>query len=241
MKKVLTLLLAMALATSLVSCNRDKPIEQSDTNTNQSAASEGNVPTEQDEANLDLIIVSMEVDAVLSQAIVTVKNDSPLSFTGDIYATFKNAQGSFVGSDLIFVEGLPPGNSTYARIAISEIESITMEHRFENGYKFEENVNTIDATLDAALTDSLFKEFSSSFGGGGNPEYATSWFKHLVKLEVYALDDGNMATMVVKDDADEAAIQSLGNALFANFKNAFDLKKVNVVNESGETVFNKEA
>lgn len=198
------------------------------------------VPTMSSADTTDKIAVSMEFDEVLSQAIVTVENNSDYIFSGDIYVSFKNGDGTLCDNDTIFVEDLAPGNWTYARTDVDAAGPVTMEYKITDGAEFTESVVSADDwQLDEAASASLAEEFEGSFGGAGNPEWATSWYHYTTSIEVFGGADGNKAVITVSDDTPQDSSDRIGNAIFANYSDDFGLVLVTVQTESGVEVFTK--
>lgn len=200
------------------------------------------VPTMSPADTTDKIAVSMEFDEVLSQAIVTVENNSDYIFSGDIYVSFKDGDGTLCDNDTIFVEDLAPGNWTYARTNVDAAWPVTMEYKITDGAEFTESVVSADDwQLDEAASASLAEEFEGSFGGAGNPEWATSWYHYATAIAVYNGESGNKAVITVSADTPQDASDRIGNTIFANYSDDFGLVLVTVQMEDGSEVFTRAA
>ena len=138
---------------------------------------------------------------------------------------------------MIFVETLTPGNYTYARIDVDETEHITMDYNISSP-EFSEAPASTGGMLDEAASASLAEEFELSFGGAGNPEWATSWYKCVSKIDVFAADS-NYAVITVTADTDSESVDRIGNTIFANYTDEFDLARVLVVDDTGSTLFDR--
>lgn len=253
MKKMLSLMLASALALSLVSCGGSG--EQASSVPSQSTPAPESVPVSQSpettapvetasELNradtFDKIEVTMELDAMLSQAIVTISNNSTYVFDGNVSVYFKNTQGNTEKSDMIFVEDLTPGNFTYARIDLDKISEIdTMEYTISDSATFVPAPSAEGGTLDEETSQNLAADFRDGFGGAGNPEYATSWYHYVVSVEVFDSGDMKNAVVTVSDDATSDAIDRIGNTVFANYTKDYSIASVEVKTASGEQVFTR--
>lgn len=187
---------------------------------------------------LDDILVEMEIDHTLSQAIVTISNASSMTFDGNISVSFKNFSNNYVGTDMIFVEDLTAGNWTYARINISETENIEMTYNIVT-YQFTEGAAVDGGTLDEEASVALATAFENGFGGAGNPEWATRWYKYATKIEVFSAESNKYAVITVDPTADSDAIESIGNAIFGNYSKDYELARVILVDPDGNTVFDR--
>lgn len=187
---------------------------------------------------IDKIDVTMELDAMLSQAIVTVTNNSTYIFDGDVSVYFKDVQGKTQANDMIFVEELTPGNFTYARIDLEDTSVVsTLEYRISDSATFIPAPSAEGGTLDETTSQQLSADFEGSFGGAGNPEYATSWYHYVVSVEVFDSGSGKNAVISVSDAATEEAIDRIGNTVFANYTKDYGIDSVEVKTASGNQVF----
>ena len=244
-KKIFTLALSCTLLWGLAACGNDTPPADlpgvsstaSSADQHDPAQSQGTNKAAENEELLKNISVEMKTDAMLAQAIVTITNNSSMTFDGNVSVHFKNASGDSVGDDMIFVETLTPGNYTYARIDVDETEHITMDYNISSP-EFSEAPASTGGMLDEAASASLAEEFELSFGGAGNPEWATSWYKCVSKIDVFAADS-NYAVITVTADTDSESVDRIGNTIFANYTDEFDLARVLVVDDTGSTLFDR--
>lgn len=196
-------------------------------------------PAEDKEKKLDLIAVTFEPDAMTSQAIVYIQNNSDQVFTGSVHVRFYDASGSMVGEDTIYPEEVGPGSSTYARINVETAEGITMEHSFGFRYEFTDAASASEATLDEDTTQLLADEMLGSFGGAGNPEWATSWYEAIEGYEVYSTADGESYAVVIVGDASQEDVDRIGNTVFGNYAKEYGLAQVFVKDNAGTTLFTR--
>lgn len=249
-RKLACLALASAFWVTLAGCSDSAPTGETGAVTPTPTASEVIVETAEIEVQqpegsdetqelLDQLSVEMEMDQVLSQAIITVTNNSPMTFDGNIYIYFTDESGEIVDDDTLFVEDLAPGNYTYARTDVTSVGPLEMRYRVSDP-EFSEGPSAEGGTLDETASASLAEEFEGGFGGAGNPEWATSWYKYVASIEVYTADT-NYAVITVTDDADQESIDRIGVAIFANYCDDFGLSRVLVVNASGDTLFDRAA
>lgn len=252
-------LLAMLLCTSalaLAACNSEGNTSSSSVSSNSSTSdtsiseSVSSISTSADSSTQELdraetydkIQVTMELDEVLSQAIVSIQNESNYIFDGSVSVYFNDSTGKQRASDIIFVEELTPGNFTYARIDLDDIYTVhEMEYRISDNATFVPATATDHGTIDEEASKQLSSDFEGSFGGAGNPEYATSWYHFATSVEVYDAPDGKYAQITVSSDADSESIDRIGNTIFANYVYAknydLDLVSVKVITEDGTQVF----
>ena len=188
----------------------------------------------------DGVSVTMKIDEALSQAIVTVTNGGQMALSANLHVRFYDANHTTVGSDTIFVEALPAGNFSYARIKLDSVSTITMEHKFSH-VELVEGSTSEGGALDEAASAGLTEDFSLSFGGAGNPEWATSWYKYAEKIEVYAAGNEKYALVTVKADSPKDGIDRIGNTIFGNYRDDYGLTSVRLVTPDGETVFTRSA
>lgn len=188
----------------------------------------------------DKISVTMELDETLSQAIVTITNNSTYIFDGNVSVYFKDAQGKTKANDMIFVERLTPGNFTYARINLDDISVIhTLEYEISRTATFIPAPSAEGGTLDEETSQQLATDFEGGFGGAGNPEYATSWYHYVVSVEVFDTGNRKNAVITVSDDATSDAIDRIGNTVFANYARDYNIASVEVETVSGKQVFSR--
>lgn len=236
MKRIVLAFLACALLWFLVGCGDTTSAGSQDVSSVAGSSSEDDSPNY--EEFLEDISVEAKIDEVLSQAIVTVTNSSPMTFDGTVHVRFKNSSNKSVGSDTIFVEELTAGNWTYARIEISETTNVEMTYTFDK-YEFTEGFVADSGSLDEDASTALAKEFEDSFGGAGNPEWATSWYGYVTKIGVFSADSNRYAVITVSSDASSEAVEKIGNAIFGNYSKDYELMRVLVVDEEGNTVFDR--
>ena len=247
-KKLSALTLSSVLLLSLVACGNNSTTSESSSDMSSSSSSVSasqSAPAQSQETSTDTvneevlndISVEMEPDSALSQAIVTITNNSPMTFDGNVSVYFENASGDSVGDDMIFVTELVPGDYTYARIDVDETENITMDYNISSP-EFSEAPSSEGGVLDEEASASLAEEFELSFGGAGNPEWATSWYKYVSKIEVFTADS-SYAVITVTADADSESIDRIGTTIFANYADDFNLSRVLVVDDTGSTLFDR--
>lgn len=241
MKKLLSFLLVVLLLLASTGCGSTEPGADAATPTPEAEATQTPMPSDSDstyEEFLKDISVEMEIDRALSQAIVTISNSSPLTFDGFIHVYFKDSSNKSVGDDMIIVEELAAGNWTYARINISETANVAMSYNISN-YKFTEGYASDSGVFDEEASTALSKDFEDGFGGAGNPEWATSWYGYVTKVEVFVAESNRYAVITVSSDADSEDINRIGNCIFGNYSKDYELMRVLVVDENGNTVFDR--
>lgn len=246
--KIVSFLLASSMVIILVACGNgsgDTPANShSVSSVSDSSAMESSSTSFQPPAEVDPILkdisVEMKIDEVLSQAIVTVSNNSTKTFSGNVFVRFYDLNKKRVGSDMLMVEELPAGNSTYARLSIDAVYNITMEYEIPSPV-FSEGAVNAGGTLNEASSKSLAEEFELSFGGAGNPEWATSWYGYVTAIEVHEAAGGNYALITVKDGTPQDAVDRIGNCIFANYSPDYSLGSVRIITSDGSTVFTRSA
>lgn len=92
--------------------------------------------------------------------------------------------------------------------------------------KIEENITKSEAELDDEKSKELSEMMEGSFGGAGNPEFATSWYKYIENLEIYSGDSGYYAVVTVSTDATDEATDRIAHSVLANFDNPKLVKTV---------------
>ena len=58
------------------------------------------------------------------------------------------------------------------------------------------------------------------------------------KIDVFAADS-NYAVITVTADTDSESVDRIGNTIFANYTDEFDLARVLVVDDTGSTLFDR--
>lgn len=193
---------------------------------------------EETDPRLEDISVDMKVDGALSQAIVTVTNNGDMKFSGTIFVRFYDLNNKLVGSDIIYAEDIAAGNWSYARTSIDSVVGVSMQYRIKDPV-FVEGAASDGGTLDNAASTALAEDFELSFGGGGVPEFATSWFKYVTNIEVFSTSTTSYAIISVSSNANQEAIDRIGNTIFGNYAKKYNLGSVQVIDPNGNTVFNK--
>lgn len=245
MKKLVALILSMCFllaacgSPSESTANTAEQPEITETEADDSAETSSSNTAEDDSAKLDLIAVTFKPDAMLSQAIVHIQNNTDQVFTGTVHVRFYDASGSLVGNDSIFPEDLGPGNTTYARLNVETATDITMEHSFGREYEFTDAASAAEATPDEETAQKLAEEMLNGFGGAGNPEWATSWFGAIEDYEAYTTVNGDKYAVVIVGDASEEDIDRIGNTVFANYAKEYGLAQVFVKDSAGATLFTR--
>ena len=253
MRKMVSVLLVCLMLLLGVACSADSSESSTENNTPSTTEQDENLNTEAEEQNapqneplsgadnplLDDIVVEMEIDAALSQGIVTVTNNGSMTFSGNVSVYFENADGDPVGDDMIFVEEITPGNQGYARIDITEVDDVTMHYSISSP-EFTEAPSADGGSLDEEASASLTEAFDLSFGGAGDPQMATSWYPYVAKIEVYA-GETNYAIITVTADATTEAIDRIGNTIFGNYSKSFNLSRVQVVDDTGAELSDRAA
>lgn len=192
------------------------------------------------DALLENIIVEMKIDSALSQAIVTISNNGSMTFSGNIHTRFYDSSNNRAGSDIIFVEDLTAGNYTYARISLKSTSNISMKYEISNPI-FTEGANSEGGVLDEDASAALAEDFEGSFGGAGNPAWATSWYGYVTNIEVFTSDANNYAIITVSKDTDKDAVNRIGNAIFGNYATDYELATVLVMDLDGNILFERAA
>ena len=193
----------------------------------------------EDEELLNQIDVTHDEATVLNdKQIVTVwvENKSDKIFTGDVHITFRDGS-KIIGSDMIIVEELKPGNKTYTKVGADLSNSIDMSYRFAREYSFADDDIGKDGTYDEASSEALMQYMFESFGGSGKKEFAASWYECISKLEIYKSEDVFYSIITVNTD-DKTSIERIANTVLVNFKDV-ELLKTIVKNEDGDILFEK--
>lgn len=90
--------------------------------------------------------------------------------------------------------------------------------------------------LDEEYSEKLTEEIEASFGGAGNPDWATSWYPNIVKIEVYRAGDDYYSVITVTDSTDdEDAKRICMSVLRSSTEPELDLVMVNT--ESGKWLY----
>mgnify|MGYP001071236621 CR=1 FL=1 len=247
MKKLLVLFLCVSVFTLTACSNGEPPTTSNNTSISDPAASVStSITTSTQEIDAtetsDKIIVTMELDEVMSQAIVNIQNESNYIFDGSISVYFNDSTGKQCDDDMIFVDDLAPGNFTYARINLADVYAVRdMEYKISNKATFTPAPATSGGTLDEEASQQLSSDFEGSFGGAGNPEYATSWYHFTSAIEVYDGADGKYAIVTVSGDADQESIDRIVNTIFGNYAKTYELLSVKVITDDGTEVFLRSA
>ena len=79
----------------------------------------------------------------------------------------------------------------------------------ESSLILSESSETVSSKYDETLSQSAAQMMESSFGGAGNPEYATSWYPYIQDISIGEDEAGYFADMVISEtplDADLATI-----------------------------------
>lgn len=215
---------------------QQEAIEMTDNDSVEMSAADS---AKDDSEKLDLIAVTFEPDAMQSQAIVYIQNNTDQVFTGTVHVRFYDASGSLVGNDSIFPEDLGAGNTTYARINVETATDITMEHSFGREYEFTDAASAAEATPDEETAQKIAEEMLNGFGGAGNPEWATSWYGAIEDYEAYTTVNGDKYAVVIVGDASEEDIDRIGNTVFANYAKEYGLAQVFVKDAAGTTLFTR--
>lgn len=252
MKRIYALMLSVIMILTLTACGDSEDVLESEQNSVEEQNSieeqiqeevQPEEPAEEnpnvnDEDLLKDIVVTYEVDEMMQQAIVTIENTGSMTFDSSVGVHFQNSSGKSIGDDMIFVESLAAGNSTYARINLNEIDVADFDYNF-NSPSFEAGPASSGGTRDDAASASLSTEFEGSFGGAGNPEWATSWYHFVTDVSVFSSNDGSYAVITVSDDIDQESADRIGNTIFGNYSKDFSLVSVSVINSAGEELFLK--
>jgi|GEM_PF-2556612 len=243
MKKLSCIVFSLLLIALLAACGKTTTPTPSQTPESMPTPSpETAEPLSNSIGNLEDIKVTYETDNALNQAIVTVKNGGPYTFTGDIHVYFYDSNNKQVGYDMIIIENLKADNSTYARINLSKTPVASFNYRYAQGYSFTEEAPASEGTLDEELSAELAETMNKNFGNAyGNP---TSWYKYIDKIEVYNGAGYNYAIIVV-NSTDTEIVDRIGNIIIGNYSQKynqhFNLSRVIVQDSSGTVLFEKAA
>lgn len=251
MKKLFVGIIAALLTVSLFGCGAEQNVSQS-VSEESSKTESVNMPSENEgssepsnaessepeEKNLESIKVTYEDGGTVdgkTKMTVWVENTGEKIFTGDIHLYFYNGDHNKTGYDMIIVEDLKPGQKTYCNIFTTPSESVEFKYDFSKSYKFEEDVTESGAELDDEKSKELSEMMEGSFGGAGNPEFATSWYKYIENLEIYSGNSGYYAVVTVSADPTDEAVDRIANSVLANFDNP-NLIKTIVNDTSGNQI-----
>lgn len=233
MKKILLGLIIAVLAVNLYGCGAEKPIESSESSepsfvgSSESSVPESSEPKE--DKNLESIKVTYEDGGSSNdqqKMIVWIENVGDQVFTGDIHLTFYNGDNKKIGYDMAILEGLKPGEKQYCNIFVVPSELIQFKYDFSSSYKFEGDATESGAKVDNEKSKELSEMIKSSFGGDGNPEFATSWYKFIENLEIYSGESGYYAVVTISSDATDEAVDRISNSVLTNFNNPQLVKTV---------------
>ena len=188
--------------------------------------------------SVDDIKVTYELDSTLSQAIVFVKNTGTYTFTGDIHVYFYDSERKKVGYDMLIIKDLTAGNSTYVRIKLSKTTGLSIKYDFASGYKFTKGTSSSGGVIDDTISKELITVMNENFGNAyGNP---TSWYKYIIKIEVYKATGYNYAVITV-NTTDKESVDRIGNTVFGNYLKKYNLSRVTVLNNAGAKLFERAA
>ena len=108
-----------------------------------------------------------------------------------------------------------------------------------SGYKFTEGYASDSDVLDEDASTALSKDFEDGFGGAGDPEWAASWYGYTTKVEVFVAGSNRYAVITVSSAAGPEDTKRIGNCVFGNYSKDYELMRVLVVDEEGNTVFDR--
>lgn len=257
MKKISVIFLVFILALTLSGCsngaadvvapqkdNEDTlQNDQLDKNEDAELEDQEDQKLEDQSEYLEKIAVSYEDGGELNgqhKMVVWVQNNTDDQvFTGDIHLRFKNADNKSVGYDMIIVEDLEPQTETWCNIFCEPASEYTFEYNFAKEYSFTTSSTSLDGdddgeeerALDSGLSDSLTKMMYDNFGGSGKPEFATSWYQYIEKLEVFENSDGTYSAIATLNGGDAEAADRITNTIYANFK---DVELHSVISQDAE-------
>lgn len=161
---------------------------------------------------LDKLAISADFDIPIDgeqRVIVHVTNNSDKTFTGNIHVNIEDSAGKNLVSDMVIVESLKPGQSTFANVFSEPNGNPVFSYEISKDFLFDDaGIADGVGAKDDALSKEIFDDFMLSFGG-------TTWGPDITDISIFSDGASYWAEVTISSIENSENIQ---NITFANLK-----------------------
>lgn len=153
------------------------------------------------EENLEKIEVTYELQDIHEKkrkVVIWISNDSDKILSGNLRIDIKSREDHILAIDNFPIEDLKPGQKKYAVMWVDTDYPVDKIVRSWSSVEFmEPSLKEAEKRIDEEATKEIVDNMYMNFGGAGNPEYKTSWYDYIDKIEVYTDGENKWAEVTL--------------------------------------------
>jgi len=153
------------------------------------------------EENLEKIEVTYELQDIhehKQKVVIWVSNDSDKILSGNLRIDIKSRDDHILAIDNFPIDDLKPGQKKYAVMMAETTYPVNkVTYSWSNVEFMEPALKEAEKRIDEEATKEVTDVMNMNFGGAGNPEYKTSWYDYIDKIEVYTDGENKWAEVTL--------------------------------------------
>lgn len=166
--------------------------------------------------NLEKIELTYELQDILDKkqkVVIWITNNSDKILSGNLRIDIKSRENHILAIDSFLIDDLKPGQKKYVIMMADTTYPVDNIAYSWSDVEFTESpIKEANKTLDVDATKELTDDVHMNFGGAGNPEYKTSWYDYIEKIEVYTDGKSKWAVITISTK-DPNKSNSIGRAI----------------------------
>lgn len=132
------------------------------------------------------------------KVVIWVSNDSDKILSGNLRIDIKSRDDHILAIDNFPIDDLKPGQKKYAVMMAETTYPVNkVTYSWSNVEFMEPALKEAEKRIDEEATKEVTDVMNMNFGGAGNPEYKTSWYDYIDKIEVYTDGENKWAEVTL--------------------------------------------
>jgi len=132
------------------------------------------------------------------KVVIWVSNDSDKILSGNLRIDIKSRDDHILATDNFPIDDLKPGQKKYAVMMAETTYPVNkVTYSWSNVEFMEPALKEAEKRIDEEATKEVTDVMNMNFGGAGNPEYKTSWYDYIDKIEVYTDGENKWAEVTL--------------------------------------------
>ena len=150
---------------------------------------------------IEKIEVTYEIQDIYEKkrkVVIWVYNNSDKILSGNLRIDIKSCEDHILAIDSFPIDDFKPGQRKYSVIMADTTYPVDKVLHTWTAVEFTEpSIKETEKMIDNAATEEVMDDMYMNFGGAGNPEYKTSWYDYIEKIEVYNDGENKWAEVIL--------------------------------------------
>jgi len=171
------------------------------------------------EENLEKIEVTYDLQGIHDKkrkVVIWILNNSDKILSGNLRIDIKSREDHILAIDNFPIDEFKPGQKKYAVMwADTDYPVDKIVRSWSNVEFMEPSLKEAEKRIDEEATKEIVDNMYMNFGGAGNPEYKTSWYDYIEKIEVYTDGENKWAEVTLSVSEQDKCNQITRSILYS--------------------------